>query len=124
MRYVPSEQEGQAGEAAAPGRLQLVVQPSDDLVLRMADNISISPWSHLIVCEDKIGGTNFLRGVTPKGEIYTLARNAHLGDGDVGGTSEFAGCCFSPDGTTLFVNVYSPGLTLAITGPWSRFRDA
>lgn len=124
MRYVPSPQEGQAGEASEPGRLQLFVEPTDDLVMRMADNIAIAPWGHLVVCEDKIGGTNFLRGVTSKGEVYTLARNAHLGNGDVGGTSEFAGCCFSPDGTTLFVNIYSPGLTLAITGPWSRFRDA
>ena len=25
---------------------------------------------------------------------------------------------FSPDGRTLFVNLYSPTKTLAITGPW------
>ena len=31
---------------------------------------------------------------------------------------ELAGVCFSPDGTTLFVNIYDPGITLAITGPW------
>jgi len=29
-----------------------------------------------------------------------------------------AGACFSPDGTTLFVNIYEPGITLAVTGPW------
>ena len=32
---------------------------------------------------------------------------------------ELAGVCFSPDGTTLFVNIYSPGITLAITGRWT-----
>jgi secreted PhoX family phosphatase len=26
--------------------------------------------------------------------------------------------CFSPDGTTLFVNMQRRGLTVAITGPW------
>jgi secreted PhoX family phosphatase len=45
------------------------------------------------------------------GEIYTLAKNAL-------NSSEFAGGIFSPDGTTLFVNIQSPGMTLAITGPW------
>jgi hypothetical protein len=32
--------------------------------------------------------------------------------------TELAGACFSPDGKVLFVNVYSPAMTLAITGPW------
>ena len=46
--------------------------------------------------------------------LYTIARQP-------GGT-ELAGVCFSPDGTTLFLNAYFPGTTLAITGPWARFR--
>ena len=33
-------------------------------------------------------------------------------------SSEFAGVNFSPDGNILFVNIYSPTMTLAITGPW------
>ncbi len=33
--------------------------------------------------------------------------------------AELAGVCFSPDGTTLFVNVQQAHVTLAITGPWS-----
>jgi secreted PhoX family phosphatase len=32
--------------------------------------------------------------------------------------SEFAGACYSPDGKWLFVNIQSPGITFAITGPW------
>ena len=32
--------------------------------------------------------------------------------------SEWAGATFSPDGKTLFVNIQTPGVTLAITGPW------
>jgi secreted PhoX family phosphatase len=35
----------------------------------------------------------------------------------------FAGATFSPDGSTLFVNLQSPGLTFAMTGPW-RSRPA
>jgi secreted PhoX family phosphatase len=44
--------------------------------------------------------------------------NAHKKKG------EFCGACFSPDGTTLFVNIQQPGLTLAITGPWQTLRPA
>lgn len=122
FRYVPSPREGQADEASQPGRLQLFVEQPDIKVMEMCDNISTSPWGHLFVCEDKIGGINYLRAVTPQGKVYTVGRNAAPGNGDVGGNSELAGVCFSPDGSTLFVNVYFPGVTLAITGPWSRFR--
>jgi secreted PhoX family phosphatase len=65
---------------------------------------------------------NYLKGVTPDGKVYTMGRQAQPGHSDVGANTELAGACFSPDGTTLFLNVYEPGMTLAITGPWSRFR--
>ena len=32
--------------------------------------------------------------------------------------SEWAGACYSPDGKWLFVNIQTPGITFAITGPW------
>lgn len=32
--------------------------------------------------------------------------------------SEWAGATFSPDGRWLFANLQSPGIRLAITGPW------
>lgn len=51
--------------------------------------------------------------ITPEGKLYTIAR--------LNAETELAGACFSPDGRTLFVNAYSPGRTLAITGPWRRF---
>ena len=122
MRYRPSAAEGQAGEAHAPGRLQLFCEPNDPQVMEMCDNIAVSPWGHLFACEDRTGAVNYLRAVTPMGQAYTVGRNAKLGGGDVADTSELTGVCFSPDGATMFVNVYSPGITLAVTGPWGRFR--
>ena len=122
FRYRPSPAEGQSGEADTPGRLQLFCEPTDRQAMEMPDNIAVAPWGHLMACEDKAGGVNYLRAVTPKGQVYTLGRNATPGGGDVASNSELAGVCFSPDGTTMFVNVYSPGMTLAITGPWSRYR--
>ena len=42
-----------------------------------------------------------------------------VAEGDYRG-SEFCGACWTPDGRTLFVNLQSPGITVAITGPWLR----
>lgn len=37
-----------------------------------------------------------------------------------GCASETAGVVFSPDGQWLFLNIQSPGITVAITGPWHQ----
>jgi secreted PhoX family phosphatase len=96
-------------------RLSLVVEPDDHAILDGPDNIIVSPFGDLLVCEDNLAQReNFVVGVTPGGRCYRLARNAHPGK------REFAGACFSPDGRTLFVNVQQPGMTFAIWGPWDR----
>ena len=81
----------------------------------MCDNLALAPWGDLILCEDG-PGDQYLRGLTPDGQIYDLARNAHKD------RSEFCGACFSPDGRTMFVNVQEPGYTYAIKGPWESLR--
>jgi len=117
MRYVPSPAEGKPGEAKRPGRLELFHESTDPKLMDYADNLTVAPWGHLIVCEDRTGNKiNHLRGVTPDGRTYTLAR--------LNADTELAGACFSPDGKTLFVNAYAPGRTLAITGPWDAIRAA
>jgi uncharacterized protein len=75
----------------------LVESPLHD-VFDGPDNICVSPRGGLIVCEDA-GGAQFLRGIAPSGEVFEFARNLR-------NTIEFAGSCFSPDGQTLFVNLY------------------
>lgn len=86
------------------------------------------------MCEDGSGGQRVL-GVTPSGEIFEFARN-------IFNTSETAGVCYSPDGQTMFLNIYGrstvrtstrygtvrqipigseaqdKALTVAIWGPW------
>lgn len=110
-RYVPSPHEGTRREAEEPGQLELFVEPEDAGLIDNADNVTVAPWGDLVVCEDG-SGEQYLSGITPDGHIYKIGHNAHPED------SEFAGSTFSPDGTTLFVNIQDPGLTLAITGPW------
>jgi hypothetical protein len=110
-RYIPSPHEGSAEEADAPATLELFIEPNDETVLQYADNLCIANFGDVIVCEDG-GPVNHILGVTPDGDIYKLARNTM-------NKSELAGSCFSPDGSTLFVNIQNPGLTLAITGPWT-----
>ena len=111
-RYVPSPFEGTEKEADAPGALELLVEPNDGGLIENADNLTVAPWGDLIVCEDG-SGENYLVGVTPKGGIYKFARNAQ-------NDSELAGATFSPDGSTLFVNIQENGFTVAITGPWKK----
>lgn len=114
MRYRPGPQEGTAAEAQAPGQLELFFESRDPALMDYADNLVVAPWGHLFICEDrKHNKINHLRGVTPEGRSYTIAR--------LNAPTELAGAAFSPDGRTLFVNAYSPGRTLAITGPWDKF---
>jgi hypothetical protein len=124
LRYRPSRFEGDAREMDEPGRLQLFVEPTDSRVMNMCDNLAIAPWGHLMVCEDKVEpeGVNFLRGITPDGKVYAMGKLVREDAASPLPTTELAGVCFSPDGTTLFVNAYWPGMTLAITGPWARFK--
>jgi hypothetical protein len=96
----------------ANGELELFAEPNNPALVDRADNLTVAPWGDLILCEDG-PGEQFLVGVTPAGGFYKLARNPV-------GTSEFAGATFSPDGSTLFVNLQNCGLTLAITGPWRQ----
>jgi len=108
FRLVP----GRGKEAC---RIELFFESESKDQFDFGDNLTVAPNGHLVVCEDQYTEVvdNHLRGITPQGTAYPLAR--------LRWQTEFAGGCFSPDGKTLFVNVYSPTRTLAITGPWERF---
>ena len=78
--------------------LTLLVESPNHDVFDGPDNVCITPSGGLVLCEDA-AGAQFLRGVSRSGEVFALARNLR-------NTLEFAGACFSPDGMTLFVNLY------------------
>ena len=109
-RYVPSPHEGTEMEGESPGQLELLVEVTDRAVLENPDQMTGTPWGDLLVCEDGFD-EQYLMGITPRGEIYRFAHNSQ-------DESEFTGVCFSPDGSTMFVNFQDVGYTFVVTGPW------
>jgi uncharacterized repeat protein (TIGR03803 family) len=97
------------------------------------DNMTVTPRGGLLLCEDfagdevRQGGTRLV-GLTTDGGTFTFAANdlvlgRALNDRVPAGDyrqREWAGVCYSPDGRWLFVNIQTPGVTFAITGPWGR----
>jgi uncharacterized protein len=116
FRYVPAVNEGSAGETDAPGKIELFYESADLAYFNLGDNLTVMPTGHLMVCEDQYTDItdNHLRGITPDGKAYAFARSRVQ--------TEFAGACFSPDGSTMFVNLMWPTMTLAIKGPWAKVR--
>lgn len=75
----------------------------------------------MLLCEDPDRARqSFLRGIGSDGALYDFAANVR--PGTIPGSStpqswdEFAGATFCGD--WMFVNIQTPGVTLAITGPW------
>jgi secreted PhoX family phosphatase len=104
--------------------IRLVFESPGSHVLNMPDNIIMSPRGGLVLCEDHRNGNPCVQGLTRDGRLIRLVRNACVLRGERNGIvgdyrdAEFAGTTFSPDGRWLFVNILSPGITCAITGPW------
>jgi len=100
-----------------------VYASTDELTLGNPDNVTVSPRGGLVLCEDG-SDESFLHGLTPEGEIFPFALNTVVVNGERNGIvgdfsgSEWAGACFDHRGDWLFVNIQTPGITLAITGPW------
>ena len=105
------------------------------------DNIAVSPRGGIVLCEDGSSSVSQkLRGLTPAGGTFVFADNninltaddvrqadralhAHrdvvrrVAPGSYTG-QEWAGACFYD--RWLFVNIQTPGITFAITGPWDN----
>jgi secreted PhoX family phosphatase len=100
-------------KGANEGELTLLFESKDPALLNAPDNLCVSPRGGLVLCEDSPGAT-YVRGLTPQGRIFDLAKN-------VLDTSEAASATFSPDGKTLFFNIQSKvSFTVAVWGPWER----
>lgn len=106
-------------------QLTLIFESPAVDVLDMPDNMAISPRNGILLCEDGKQIPQRIQVLTADGKLFPLAANnvrleglhGHRGDFR---DSEWAGATFSADGTWLFVNLQTPGVTFAITGPWQE----
>lgn len=123
------------------GTLKLLYAAAARVAGNNPDNITVSPRGGLLYCEDgsavadEFGVGQRLMGLTPSGEAYIFCKNnVQLSPSEVAGMgrstafiaaedhrdSEFCGATFDPSGRILFVNIQTPGITFAISGPWGR----
>ena len=108
----------------ARGTLALVFESPDIATLDYPDNLCFSPRGGLVLCEDGSRERTLLHGLGADGALFPFARNDVVLDGEPFGHAgefrgaEWAGTCFSADGRWLFANLYTPGFSIAITGPW------
>lgn len=104
--------------------LKLLFESDTRSVLDHPDNITVSPGGGLLICEDAPGNRQRLLAFNPDTGPVPFAENTVVLSGEVEGIrgnfrgAEWAGACFSADGRWLFANIQSPGITVAITGPW------
>lgn len=128
--------------------LTMVFESDDPNKVDGPDNIATTPRGSILMCED--GGSNPKRlvGLTKDGDTFVFAENrVMLDEGDMAAVEaiypgaqankwdsvgpstdgsdrrsftgvEWAGATFY--GRWLFVNIQSPGITFAITGPWEN----
>jgi secreted PhoX family phosphatase len=97
----------------ATDELRLIFHSPSLDVLDSPDNITVSPRGGIVLCEDG-SDQEYLHGLTPNGSTFRFAENLLNG-------SEWAGATFEPKNANwLFVNLQSPGITFAITGPWGN----
>lgn len=112
--------------------IQLIYDSPTAAEAENPDNLVVSPRGGLLLCEDNSGATindgERMLGLTLDGHVYEFAKNnivlsSPLNDRIPAGDyrqNEWAGACYSPDGRWLFVNIQTPGVTFAITGPWKK----
>lgn len=107
-------------------QLKLIFESPSSSVLDRPDTVAVSPRGGLVLCEDGHGVPERMHGMTPDGRIFPLAANNIVLNGERHGLhgdyrgKEWCGPTFSPDGRWLFVNIQTPGITFAITGPWGE----
>jgi len=123
-----------------PRRETLVLVQESDGTMNDAvnpDNLAVSPRGGIILCEDGSNAQQRLMGINTAGESFEFARNViSLSAGDIAhidslfpgvaraiGPRNYAGsewCGATFYDRWLFVNIQTPGITFAITGPWNQ----
>ncbi|QEG23569.1 alkaline phosphatase PhoX [Mariniblastus fucicola] len=108
-------------------KLTMLFESPGKETLNMPDNLCVNPHGGLALCEDgDYGDSKYPQRIhllSQDGKLTPFALNDIELEGQKGFTGdyrgkEWAGVTFSPDGQWMFANLQTPGITLAITGPW------
>lgn len=110
--------------------LTMVFESTGSDVLDSPDNLLVTPRGGILLCEDdasRDGDTHPLApGITDVNRLIGLSAEAEPFEFLVNrfNDTELAGAAFSPDGKTLYFNVFGnrtagQGFTVAMKGPWS-----
>jgi len=110
-------------------RIRLIYESPGHHVFSGPDNITMSPRGSLVICEDRVSqntAAQLITSLTAAGELLRFCQINPALSGEYGGHdlaktalhSEWSGVTFSADGQWMFVNIFNPGATVAITGPW------
>ncbi|MGA9575612.1 MAG: alkaline phosphatase PhoX [Lysobacterales bacterium] len=113
----------------AQSSLEMVFEADEHDRFTGPDNIIFSPRGSLMICEDRLGTfthAQYIAGLNEQDGLFAFCQTNPQIDGSYAGHnlgttalgSEWAGVCFSADGQWMFANLYNPGITFAITGPW------
>ena len=103
--------------------LELLYESTDKFVMNYPDAIENGPAGGHIICQDgKEVFPQVLYFLSNQGKVTPIAQN-NLAD-SAGSHAEWAGCSMTPDGKWLFANIYTPGFTVAITGPFEQWAAA
>ena len=127
--YFASTTGGAAGKGQiwelepATARLRVLYESPGRDVLDCPDNLTMMTNGSLLVCEDG-GAPTRLAMLASSGALATVAENNVVLDGTKGFTGDYRDgewCGVCQAGDWVFANLQSPGITLAITGPWDEF---
>lgn len=135
--YFTSKSGGKAGAGQifrlnlANATLVLIFEATDRNGFSGPDNIVVSPHGKLMICEDRLGlfvKGQYIAGLSNNDGLFAFCQTNSEVHGAYAGydlretllRSEWAGVCFSANGEWMFANLYNPGVTFAITGPWQE----
>jgi uncharacterized repeat protein (TIGR03803 family) len=96
------------------GQLTVLAESVDRYHFKKPDNLSVSPWGDVWAVEDN-SEVNCIRLIKSNGDVIYFGKN-------VASDGELTGVCFSPDGSTMFVNFQGEGVTVAIRGDFRGFQ--
>lgn len=107
------------------GTLELVYESPDSAVMDLPDQMLADAGEGLWICQDsKKVERQALWWLGRDGRLATLALNDSEIDGRSYRNAEWSGVCMSADRKWLFANLYTPGCSLAITGPFDAWIAA